>query len=176
MTLRQIYNFKALDQSRWVVEIVTLNVSTTNPIGLIPRLFILTTFILTIEGCTIRPSEEKIKASMLKLLNPFFKELQNMFCDAFSVKYNYHPNFISEHLSDGPCEKTIRAMLWLVIGNLPTQCKTDMLKLSGTSAWRMCKKHAKLKDNRYIYGQNCEQFCIPPLAQDFTKSWSAVDD
>ena len=113
---------------------------------------------------------------MLKLLDPFFKELHDMFCDGFNVEYNYPPNLISEHLRPGDGEQTIQAMLWLVTGDHPVQCKMGMLKLSGVSACHRCKMHAELKDGRYVYGRNREQFCVPPPPRNSTELWTAVNE
>ena len=144
---------KRHNRSSWVLEVTILKAGKTNPIELIPVLFIPTTFISKIGGATSKV-DRKIKESMVKLLEPFIKELQDLYCSGFNVNY---PRFIMrEHFPNILGDSKIRAILMLVTRDHPAQCKMGKLKQSGKSACRRCKMHLEVQDGHYTYGHNRE--------------------
>jgi hypothetical protein len=142
---------KRYNRSRWVLEVSILISETANPIELIPVLFIPTTFIPKI-GSTSTVADKKIKQSMVKLLEPFIKGLHKIYYDGFNVDYPH--SLMVEHFPNIPRDLNIKAMLMLVIGDHPAQCKMGMLKQSGKSACRRCKMKSELRDGCYVYGHN----------------------
>ena len=97
-----------------LIIVVHLNGRKTNPIELIPVLFIPTTFIPKIDGATSMV-DRKIKESMIKLLEPFIKELQDLYCNGFNV--NYLRSIMRERFPNILGDSKIRAILMLVTGD-----------------------------------------------------------
>lgn len=160
------------ERSSWVVEIGVLNASTTNPIMLLPVLFI-----PTVSGnrdtATSQALENGVKRAAKLFLQPFMEELEHVFCDGFKVQFNYPVTRISSLLPVDEEGVTIRAILMLVTGDHPAQCKISKLKQSGKSACRRCKMHSTLvrrplvigqshQKHEYVYDQNLIQIFTPP--------------
>ena len=133
---------KRHNRSTWVLEVAILNAEKTNPIELIPVLFIPTSFIPKTGGAN-SVVDRKIKESMVKLLEPFIlKELQDLYCNGFNVNYLW--SLMSEHFPNIQGDLKIKAMLMLVTGDHPAQCKMGKLKQSRKSACRRCKMHSEV--------------------------------
>lgn len=160
-------------QSSWVVEVGVLNASTSNPMMLLPVLFIPTRS-RTCDTTINEALEKQVKKAAIAFLQPFVEELEKVFGDGFKVQYNYPSSCISSQLPHAEEEEdTIRAILMLVIDDHPAQCKLCKLKQSGKSACRRCKMHATLVTQHlvsgerqgkreYVYDQNLQQFDEPP--------------
>ena len=78
-----------------------------------------------------------IAKSAIKFFQPFMLELEHIFRFGFEVEsYNYPTWRISRHIQSPHAATTIRAILMLVTGDHPAQCKMGKLKQSGVAAYR----------------------------------------
>ena len=59
--------------------------------------------------------DRKIKESMVKLLEPFIKELQDLYCNDFNINYPW--SIMREHFPNILGDLKIRAILMFVIGD-----------------------------------------------------------
>ena len=162
---------KRHNRSTWALEVAILNGGTTNPLELFPILFIPTTFFPKIGGANI-VVDKKIKEPMVKLLDPFIKEMQDIYFDGFKVDYPH--SLMMKHFPNIPRESHVRAMLMLITGDHPDQCKMGKLKLSGMSACRRCKMYSELRDGKIVYSRNREQIHHPPERQSASQLWLDV--
>ena len=139
----------------WVIETNVLNAGRSSSLSLLPVLFI------PLSGNHPYVSE-RMRKNIIAFTRPFIEELETLFVDGMECRYNYPTCRINNLL---PRSETlnVRAVLMLLTGNHPAQCKISNLKSSGKSACRRCKMHSELVDGRYVYGDNENQFIHPPM-------------
>ena len=125
-----------------------MNASTSDPIMLLPLLFIPIVH-GTRDTTANQDLDKKVKRVAIVFLKPFIKELEQLSYKGFKVHYNYPSNKISNLIPQTPPEgDTIWAILMLVTRDHPTQSKLCMFKQSGKCACRRCKMHSTLMNRR----------------------------
>jgi hypothetical protein len=160
------------ERSTWVVEIGILNARTSDPVMLLPVLFI-PRVPGTRDTAASWALDKKVKKAAIAFLKPFVEELEQVFCEGFKVHYNYPSSNISNLISETQEGDTIQAILMLVTRDHPAQSKLCMFKQSGKCACRRCKMHStlvnridSLEQNRtkheYVYDQNLRQALVVP--------------
>jgi hypothetical protein len=136
----------------WSIEVNVLNAGTSNPIMLLLVLFI--PMVPKIDNIAAGQELAKmVKQGTIQLLMPLILELEEIFMFGFVAYFNNLLGVEKHH---------IRAMLMLVMGDHPTQCKIRKLKQSGKSACRRCKMLSQLQEGRYVYGENLLQIHRAP--------------
>lgn len=100
-------------------------------------------------------------------LQPLVKELERLYVKGFNIHFNYSPSLIDATM---PSSKKVeaRAMLMVVTGDHPAQCKIGLFKDGGRHFCRRDKAHATLDSSnssfqgRYLYDKNRFQCRYPP--------------
>lgn len=99
----------------WVMETNVLNAGRSSSLSLLPVLFI------PLSGNHPYVSE-RMRKNIIAFTRPFIEELETLFVDGMECRYNYPTLRISNLL---PRSETlnVRAVLMLLTGNHPAQCK-----------------------------------------------------
>ena len=146
---------KTTQKNCGVVEIKVLNCGKKSNIGVFPVLFI--------------PFRcKKIIGSSSKLfhvfLRPLMEELKNLFVQGIEIEYNYPISYI-DGLDNSFSQRFVsQAMLMMVTGDHPAQCKIGCFKEGGKSFCRRDKAKATLEvegSGRYLYDENRRQIKYP---------------
>ncbi|MCO5605605.1 hypothetical protein L7F22_059788 [Adiantum nelumboides] len=160
---------KATQKNCGVVEVKILNTGKGSEVRALPVIF-------------IPFSCKKIIGSSSKLfhvfLRPLLQELESLFINGIEIHYNYPINSISG-LCNSSSSQTFnaRAILMMVTGDHPAQCKIGCFKEGGQAFCRRCKAEARQEtegSGRYIYDQNRFQFKYPPNKRNVEESTLAI--
>ncbi|MCO5587093.1 hypothetical protein L7F22_041039 [Adiantum nelumboides] len=160
---------KTTQKNCGVVEVKILNTGKGSEVRALPVIF-------------IPFSCKKIIGSSSKLfhvfLKPLLQELESLFINGIEIQYNYPINSISG-LCNSSSSQTFnaRAILMMVAGDHPAQCKIGCFKEGGQAFCRRCKAEARQEtkgSGRYIYDQNRFQFKYPPNKRNVEESTLAI--
>ncbi|MCO5599180.1 hypothetical protein L7F22_053280 [Adiantum nelumboides] len=156
---------RTTQKSCGVVEVLLLN---AGPIDVLPVLFIP-------QSC--KKSVKNSGDVFSTCLTPLVDELEKLLLHGEDVAYEYPV----EKIFDSPeahaklCK--IRAMVMMVTGDHPVQCKIGMFKNGGSNFSRRDKAQATLKpDGRYVYDENRYQARFPPSHRSFGEMKAALED
>ncbi|KAL3696395.1 hypothetical protein R1sor_010471 [Riccia sorocarpa] len=157
-------------RSTWAVELKVLNTGSATTIPVMPTLFI-----------PDAKSEGSPKAVALNAcLQPFVKEMIDLFVSGTEVEYSY-PCELIEETSNLSSKFNLRAMLVLFTGDHPAQSMFGGFANSGMSGCRRCKVKTRwhVTPGRGVGGMtvladNRLQFCYRPPRKTAKELQSAV--
>ncbi|MCO5579010.1 hypothetical protein L7F22_032861 [Adiantum nelumboides] len=112
-------------------------------------------------------------------LQPLVRELERLFVKGFDLTFNYSPSLIDLALPSSK-KTTARAMLMVVTGDHPAQCKIGLFKDGGQHFCRRDKAIASLDSSnpsfvgRYIYDKTRLQCRYPPPKRTMAEMQKAL--
>ncbi|MCO5606008.1 hypothetical protein L7F22_060195 [Adiantum nelumboides] len=159
---------RTTQKSCGVVEVLLLNAGPNSSIDVLPVLFIP-------QSCknSIKNSGDVFSTC----LTPLVDELEKLFLHGEDVAYEYPVEKIFDSPEGHAKLCKIRAMVMMVTGDQPAQCKIGMFKNGGSNFCRRDKAQATLKpDGRYVYDENRYQARFPPSHRSFGEMKTALED
>ncbi len=164
---------KTTQKSCGVVEISLLNVGNHSSIDVLPVLFI------------PQSSKKILKGSgdvFGTFITPLVHELERLYVDGVDVVYEYPIDKIFDRPEGFSKSCKIRAMVMMVTGDHPAQCKIGLFKNGGQEFCRRDKAQATLvrdatrPEGRYVYDGNRYQSRFPAPKRTFTEMKNALEE
>lgn len=155
----------------YVIEIKVLNAGKHSTIDILPVLFI------PLSSKKLIRTVENVFATFLQ---PLVAELESLFLNGFETYYNYPLNKIFDGNADFTQNCVLRAILMMVTGDHPAQCKIGSFKDGGQSFCRRDKARATFDNReggsigRYLYDGNRHQSRYPPSKRTIDEMTNAL--